>query len=74
MQIADLEDLHLCAVPPLNLRLHLHGTRIVEDGECIQPWLDVLIRYRDEWLKLIADGQSAGRKWAGWFRSLTPIT
>lgn len=71
MQIVSLSDLGSDHPLPETLRRHVYGTRVVSDGESVQPWIDLLIRYRDEWLNLIADGQSVGRKWADWFPALT---
>ncbi len=54
MQIAALRDLEGGQPTPLLLR-HVRVTRIVEPGESIGPWIDVMARYRREWLKLIAE-------------------
>jgi 7-cyano-7-deazaguanine synthase in queuosine biosynthesis len=74
MQIADLGKLDSRRPLPPKLRLHLRGSRVVENGEPVEPWTQVLERYRNEWLDLIADAQSVGRKWGGGYRPVKSIT
>jgi hypothetical protein len=66
MQISDLNELALHEPLPDRIRRHLLGTRIVQKGESAAPWISPLLRYRDEWLSLIADAQSVGLRWSGW--------
>ncbi len=54
--------------PPLRdwfLR-HAIGTRVAEDRAALGGWIDVLLRYRAEWLGLVALGQSKDWEWASW--------
>ncbi len=74
MQIADLAELDSSQPLPAKLRLHLRGTSVLEAGEPVQAWTELLKRYRSEWLDLIADAQSVGRKWGGWYPALTSVT
>ena len=48
------------------LRLQLYGTRILEMGASAQEWVDVLVRYREEWLDLIAAARARGLSWGNW--------
>jgi 7-cyano-7-deazaguanine synthase in queuosine biosynthesis len=74
MQIADLADLDSGGTLPAKLRLHLRGTAVVETAEPLQTWISLLKRYRNEWLDLIADAQSVGRKWGGWYPAVASVT
>lgn len=65
MQVERLGDLHGESLPEWFLRYAL-GTRVAENPAALRGWVDVLLRYRAEWLDLIALGQSKGWEWAGW--------
>lgn len=64
MHIASLHG--IVETPELSplLRSHLYGSRVLQLGEAARPSLDVLERFREEWLALIRDGQAHGRRWA----------
>ncbi len=42
------------------------GTRVEDSAAALEPWVQVLLRYRKEWLDLVALGQSRGWNWARW--------
>lgn len=65
MQIDRLGDLGGQSLPEWFLRYAL-GTRVAENSDALRGWVDVLLRYRAEWLNLVAFGQSRGWEWAGW--------
>jgi hypothetical protein len=64
MQIEHLKELRQGAPIPQRILRHLVGTGVVPPGEACQPWVDLLARYRDEWLTLLAGAQSRGLGWA----------
>ena len=63
MQVERLGELRGEPLPEWFLQYAL-GTRVVEDRDALRGWVDVLLRYRAEWLDVIALGQSKGWKWA----------
>ena len=63
MQVERLGELRRESLPEWFLRYAL-GTRAEEDRDALRSWVDVLLRYRAEWLDLIAMGQSKGWDWA----------
>jgi hypothetical protein len=48
------------------LRQWLLGTKIVEDEQDAKPWLEVLWRYRREWIELAQMHRRTALPWAGW--------
>ena len=48
------------------VRRQLYGTGILKTGECAEEWVEVLVRYREEWLDLIAAARSRGLSWGNW--------
>lgn len=65
MQVERLGELRRQPLPEWFLRYAL-GTRVAENPAALRGWVDVLLRYRAEWLDLVAFGQSKGWKWARW--------
>jgi hypothetical protein len=65
MQVDRLSELRSQSLPEWFLRYAL-GTRIDREPNALRCWVDVLLRYRAEWLDLVADGRSRGWHWAGW--------
>ena len=65
-QLALLGQLRLAAPLPDFVRRQLYGTGVVQDGESAEKWIGVLIRYREEWLKLMALARSRGLSWGNW--------
>jgi hypothetical protein len=68
MHVDSLGDLRGVSLPEWFLRYAL-GTGVAENPAALRGWVEVLLRYRAEWLELIAIGQSKGWKWAGWLRA-----
>lgn len=64
-QVERLGELRGQSYPEWFLRYAL-GIRVAENRAVLKGWTDVLLRYRAEWLDLVARGQSKGWKWAGW--------
>lgn len=48
---------------PLPLEKHLRQTHVFDDGFSVETVVDLLRRYRDEWLGLIQRAESIGCKW-----------
>lgn len=65
MQVERLGKLREQSLPEWFLRYAL-GTRVAENPASLRGWVDVLLRYRAEWLDLVAFGQSKGWAWARW--------
>jgi hypothetical protein len=65
MQVERLGELRGQSLPEWFLRYAL-GTHVAESPAALRSWVDVLLRYRAEWLELVAFGQSKGWKWARW--------
>lgn len=65
MLVERLGELRSQSLPEWFLRYAL-GTRVEENSAALRDWIDVLLRYRAEWLDLIAFGQSKGWEWASW--------
>lgn len=70
MQLGELSELSDDGLCPDILRRHMVGTEVLGAGEGPGPWVDVLRRYRDEWMKIIEKGQERNWQWARWL-SLT---
>ncbi len=51
------------------VRRHICGSEVLEDGEQIESWFDLLRRYRDEWINIIAQAQRKNLRWANWFKT-----
>jgi len=62
-RLAELEQPH----PPPWFLQYLLGTGAAETPDEIGKISDLLLRYRAEWLRLIALCQSRGLRWAKWF-------
>jgi len=65
MQVERLGELRGEPLPEWFLQYAL-GTRVVKDRDALRSWVDVLLRYRAEWVALIALGESRGWNWAKW--------
>lgn len=66
LQIADLYELTPDGLKPEILRRHLQSSRVATISDPAQRWVELLSRYRDEWLSVIAVGQEKGCHWASW--------
>ena len=66
MQVADLLALQPTKPLPELVKRHLFGSRIATDDQSALPWVELLMRYRDEWLGLMTDRRTAGLPWVGW--------
>lgn len=64
MQVAHLSVLDSQDEIPRSLRRHLFGSGIVGHGESPQPVIELLRRYRNEWLTIAAEGKEQGWHWA----------
>jgi 7-cyano-7-deazaguanine synthase in queuosine biosynthesis len=71
LQVANLGPLEPGVHVPPRVQRHLLGTNVVSPGESITPFLDLLSRYRDEWLGLAAHGM-VDHEWA-WVSLVAPI-
>jgi hypothetical protein len=66
MQVESLKHLQEDGTQPDLLRRHVTGTQFLAPGENIAPWVGLMRRYRDEWLKLIRDARRRSLAWAEW--------
>jgi hypothetical protein len=64
MQVAEWTEIETTGRLPDSVERHLRHTGIVKPGESSQPIKNLLVRNRDEWLKIVADGQRRGYSWA----------
>jgi 7-cyano-7-deazaguanine synthase in queuosine biosynthesis len=62
-QVARLAELSSHELPAWFSR-HLYGSRVVPMGESAEPWRNLMLRYRAEWLRLIDHGRQRHLKWA----------
>jgi 7-cyano-7-deazaguanine synthase in queuosine biosynthesis len=62
-QVARLAELSSHELPAWFSR-HLYGSRVVQMGDSAEPWPDLMLRYRAEWLRLIDHGRERHLKWA----------
>ena len=62
-QVARLAELSSREMPAWFSR-HLYGSHVVQIGDSAEPWRDLMLRYRAEWLRLIAHGRKRHLKWA----------
>ncbi len=69
MQIVHLDALDAHDELPRRFRRHLLGSKIIGHGESPGPVVEVLRRYRQEWLTIAAEGIERG--WT-WVKLLTP--
>ena len=65
MQVIDLEHLTDDGSQPEVLRRHLEATGLLRFGESPGQRVEVLRRYRDEWLRVIHEQHASGQRWAG---------
>lgn len=65
MQVERFGELRNETPPEWFLRYAL-GTGFEADNASWTDWIDVLLRYRAEWLDLVSDCQSKGLHWASW--------
>ena len=71
-QVYSLAELGPGKALPALVRRQLYGTGIVKPGEPVQEWIDVLVRYREEWLQLMAAARARGLSWGNWLRTGDP--
>lgn len=67
MQLVQLGELRDDGRKPDILWRHAVWTHFLTGQEPILPWVDLLRRYRVEWLRLVGRGQQIGWRWAAWF-------
>lgn len=65
MHVDRLADLRRRPLPNWFLQYAL-GTGVENSVAALDSWVDVLLRFRSEWLKLVESGQSKGWNWASW--------
>lgn len=63
MQVVQLGDLKNDGRLLRRFRRHLIGTEIVRSDEALEPTIDLLLKYRHEWLELAAVGERRGWSW-----------
>ena len=63
MQVVQLGMLETQGAIPQRFQRHLIGTEVVQPGESLEPIIDLLLRYRHEWLDLAAVGEGRGWSW-----------
>lgn len=65
MQVERLGELTRESLPEWFLRFAL-GTNVEPSVDGLKTWVEVLLRYRAEWFRLLAIGESKKWKWARW--------
>ena len=63
MQVVQLGMLETHGAIPQRFQRHLIGTEVVRPSESLEPIIDLLLRYRHEWLDLAAVGERRGWSW-----------
>ncbi len=63
MQVVQLGMLDTGKAIPQRFQRHLIGTEVIRPGESLEPIIDLLLRYRHEWLDLAAAGERQGWAW-----------
>ncbi len=64
MQIAQLRDIENSDRLPPAFERHVVGTGIVPRGQSQKGVLDLLVRYRDEWIEIVSAARRKGLTWA----------
>lgn len=62
-QVARLAELRSPELPAWFSR-HLYGSHIAQIGDSPEPWCELMLRYRAEWLRWIEHGRQQRLKWA----------
>jgi hypothetical protein len=62
-QVARLAELSSHLLPDWFSR-HLYGSQVVYKAESAEPWRDLMLRYRAEWLEWIEHGRQRRLEWA----------
>ena len=62
-QVARLAEL-CSAEPPAWFARHVYGSHVAQPEDSIAPWLELMLRYREEWLRWIDEGRRRHLKWA----------
>jgi len=62
-QIARLAELSSHELPAWFSR-HLYGSHVAKAGDSAEPWGDLMLRYRGEWLRWVELGRRRHLKWA----------
>ncbi len=64
MQVAEWTDTDATDGLPQPVERHLRYTRILQADDSPERIVCLLVRYRDEWLKIAAEGRRNGYRWA----------
>jgi len=66
MQVAQLNNLDFGGRLPQAFERHVFSTRVLQHGESQKGLINLLARYRDEWMALAAYARRYGHGWARW--------
>jgi 7-cyano-7-deazaguanine synthase in queuosine biosynthesis len=64
MQVSGWADIENFGGLPEPVERHLHATQILKPGDSPQGIIDLLVRNRDEWVQMAAEGRERGYGWA----------
>lgn len=64
MQIASWTEIDMTDMLPNHVIRYLRHTNVLPPGESPEPVIELLSRYRDEWLEIAAECQEKGYAWA----------
>lgn len=64
MQVSGWADIKTFGGLPERVERHLHSTQILKPEDSPQGIIDLLVRNRDEWLQMAAEGRERGYIWA----------
>ena len=65
-QVDDLEELESGGAIPTSFVSHLVGTLIVDHVDYLNPYIKLFLRYRREWLDVLATVRGQDYSWAAW--------
>lgn len=72
MQVAQLDNVEMNDQLPRAFKRHVLSTGILQRGQSQKGVIDLLARYRDEWIAIASHAQRNGHAWAKWLAPQQP--
>jgi hypothetical protein len=72
MQVAQLDQVEMNDRLPRAFERHVLSTGILQRGQSQKGLIELLARYRDEWIAIASHAQRNGDAWAGWLAPQQP--
>lgn len=63
MQVRELQDVRPGKPLPDRVLQHLVGTNIIKQSDATSPSIELLSRYRDQWMQVVREAESNGYSW-----------